>query len=452
MQNKEIEQLKNKQFHLDLVEIEIWNTKHKFTGKGSVHQDEDGKLVLKVYCNEKSKQAGLRVLDLLTSGKVGKLVSKDEYFQLEARDLSDNIWKAEHFIVYTQTGVEGSIVLNAKLYEMSYTNELPKDLKTGNASCFFIFPFNYKYPYNISTKTHEEVAGRSSSSVNLNAAKYDSKESGVLIKENGKFLDIFINSTSVRVPPTIDLRITEVLQYILAVKMNWIYFQKTEEGMQTFYIRSFTPIGKKGLFMPPIGVGNVDFDRHIKELFEVYFNYIWDFSEERYHILSSFIVSLIQSSQESIEEFGLALSVSVEGVLNSEFQNLVPTQAITEKDKKEVRVWLESAKISTNMIQRLNNFIEKVDEVRPVDKLYYMSKQGLISEDLIKAWKNLRNPAAHPNRKKSLQIDKYKNLIDKTLTLFHQLLFLQIGYTGMYTDYSAEGWIKKKFDKELIIP
>ena len=58
----------------------------------------------------------------------------------------------------------------------------------------------------------------------------------------------------------------------------------------------------------------------------------------------------------------------------------------------------------------------------------------------------------HADSPRSIDLQTYINLCDSILVLFYQLIFLVIGYTGYYTDYSTYHYPNKKFDKNLSIP
>jgi len=86
---------------------------------------------------------------------------------------------------------------------------------------------------------------------------------------------------------------------------------------------------------------------------------------------------------------------------------------------------------------------------RPVDKLYKLADDKLIEARLIKDWENLRHRMIHGERIQTENLQEYLNKYYSTLTLFYQLIFLKIGYTGRYTDYSVSNWPLKEFNKTL---
>ncbi len=71
---------------------------------------------------------------------------------------------------------------------------------------------------------------------------------------------------------------------------------------------------------------------------------------------------------------------------------------------------------------------------------------GAIADTGLKAWKKLRNAAAHgdwSSRRSNYQ--EWIEQIGAVRTLFHQLIFRLIGYTGTYTDYGTRGYLLGRY-------
>ena len=86
---------------------------------------------------------------------------------------------------------------------------------------------------------------------------------------------------------------------------------------------------------------------------------------------------------------------------------------------------------------------------RAKDQLQELYKKGLIEKKLSKAWENLRHPSVHAENIKlenNQQIQEIINQCAAVKVLFNQLVFLAIGYTGRYTDYSEYNFPIKQFN------
>jgi hypothetical protein len=86
---------------------------------------------------------------------------------------------------------------------------------------------------------------------------------------------------------------------------------------------------------------------------------------------------------------------------------------------------------------------------RAKDKLRSLARAGLIREELVRAWETTRNAAAHGAGVDPEKIERAYRAFQATQALFNELVFLIIGYTGQYTDYSGVGWQIRNFDKTL---
>ncbi len=61
-------------------------------------------------------------------------------------------------------------------------------------------------------------------------------------------------------------------------------------------------------------------------------------------------------------------------------------------------------------------------------------------------WASIRNSTVHPSDIDPAEIGELYDRYQSALTLFNELVILIIGYTSEYTDYSAPGWPRRKFD------
>jgi hypothetical protein len=94
------------------------------------------------------------------------------------------------------------------------------------------------------------------------------------------------------------------------------------------------------------------------------------------------------------------------------------------------------------------NLIGVLNQVRAKDKLYELHKSGHIEKKLINVWDDVRNKSAHGTLS-CMNIQKCFDNLNCLIVLFYQLIFLLVGYTGKYTDYSSQGFPEILFEKKL---
>jgi len=101
LNEQKLELLLANQFEIDCIEIELKQQKDDdpiiYSGSGSITQKPDGNLHLKLYhaFNDISKE----LMPKLGNTMPGKIIGKDEYFSMEAVDMSGNIWTAKDISV-----------------------------------------------------------------------------------------------------------------------------------------------------------------------------------------------------------------------------------------------------------------------------------------------------------------------------------------------------------------
>ena len=78
-----------------------------------------------------------------------------------------------------------------------------------------------------------------------------------------------------------------------------------------------------------------------------------------------------------------------------------------------------------------------------------LAKGDVVDQEDIKAWKFIRNKAAHgaltvdPSAVQCL-LDRFNRLV----VMAYKLVFFRISYQGLYTDYATRGWPEVPFDSE----
>jgi hypothetical protein len=86
---------------------------------------------------------------------------------------------------------------------------------------------------------------------------------------------------------------------------------------------------------------------------------------------------------------------------------------------------------------------------RAKDKLLAVQKAGAIRLELVRAWENTRHPSVHADGFDKTAIDKIYRNFQSALTLFNELVFLVVRYTGQYSDFSVVGWPLRTFEKTM---
>ena len=159
----------------------------------------------------------------------------------------------------------------------------------------------------------------------------------------------------------------------------------------------------------------------------------------------------MEAKQQNLESEMLTASVAIESIIGfKKFEELFDDDNSTDnfKDSLElVQSFVKEAALDDSFKQRIEVFLERIISTSPTDKLRRLVDLDVIEQPLFKAWKKVRNSAAHGYYVKPGKFKKYANQCDKTGVLFTKLVFFLIDYKGYFTDYSEIGWPLCQFGK-----
>jgi hypothetical protein len=88
---------------------------------------------------------------------------------------------------------------------------------------------------------------------------------------------------------------------------------------------------------------------------------------------------------------------------------------------------------------------------RTVDVLRLLQKAGAVTAEEVAAWNKLRHPAAHGSwEPQEEQMQVHFNDLYKVMTLVYRLVFVHIGYDGMFTVRSSRNWPEATFSAKNV--
>lgn len=193
------------------------------------------------------------------------------------------------------------------------------------------------------------------------------------------------------------------------------------------------------------------------KLFSCYFKHVCSVAPEKEATsIIGQLNTLYTLSGVNLETIALITSVTCEAITKNNALKKIST--VPEETLLEITKILEaikSCKAQTKIIERACSAIGGMKSIRAQDRFYALEKVGAITEDEIKSWRDLRNPAAHG----SLEVgsEEFQEVLDKVfkvIQLIYKLTFFIIEYQGRYTDYGTRGWPVKTYDslkyKELL--
>jgi len=420
-----------------------------FRGPGCIKQDSAGVLMFKIYTDTIATNLmtmiapfhrGLSAAETVVSSLAGTLVPGDAYYDLRAVDQGGKEWTSARFLPDARSRMKGRLIITGSFSSLQRKKERAYEVAEGEAK--IIFYEDVEFPPNASTSLVKTIAGEiAEESGSWDTACFSSAGFHFRLTKHNGMVYCRVRSESPELPPCIDIRTLEALQFIFARPLTCAIIETEEKNVFSISLHSRQPSIGKPLFFPPIK----NPDNEIYSLFDSYFRYILPTEGQNSHHLSMILWAVLEGSAASLNAKALSLSVAVEGILKEELSAIAMDRNLDKTSYEKLKQMISDGDFPEIFKKRTLNHLEGMMGVRSVDILQSLLKEGIVEEHLVKAWKKVRNSYAHWKRPGSSPLDDLVSQIDDVTALFYKLMFHVIGYRGSFTDYSAKGWPRRKF-------
>ncbi len=431
-------------FTLELPEIIISQRKQNnpniYTGPGSIYQNKNGQLLLKLY--SKSSESSTSFFN--NNLEPGKIIADKEYYNVKALDMYGHTWVSNRVRIDKHYGQGGKyLIIFSRINQIGSEQEL-REIEINSSLTLFL---NKKIklpsaPF-IEDKTILENKFYKNVRIFSNLLIRDYK---ITFLERSNWIEILASSRKSKLPENIDLRICEALQFITFTKLNWFYYEKFEGKTNNQKLNNINFYNINRGSTPPFRINFTSSEPNWR-LFKLYLDHILDYTiPNKYHPISSLLNLIIQAEKLPIETRFQTICICVESILNSEFDLEIEVDSKLKENQTNIVRFIDE-KVDKEYRDRLQALVAQLSNTRPVDKLYSLANDKLIEERLIKDWKDLRHRIIHGERIQTERLQDYMNKYYSSLTLFYKLIFIKIRYVGLYTDYSISGWPNREIKK-----
>ncbi len=436
----ELECISNNTFSIDCIEISLTqNTSNpvQYSGSGSIFQNNDGTLELKLYHKYKNTDAEKKFNNnLLSDESAGKLIGKNKLFNLSAEDVFGRLWESSNILVQDPQSpiIAKGQVINAKINSLTCENDRGEKSESVHTFSYALIQGKYDLPFN----QYEEIKGTFFSKSQLNIYKLSIRDATCIIHQKDEYLTISVESEN----PLINInKKTEVLLEALGISLGQDlkpdYLKVSSIDKEVLNIFSKKATTNKHTIHPPIPIKILTNDLNhfislymdsFKEPSSVFFNY-WN------RILNGF--------SGNVENSALVITTSIEGVLKKYYsdRHQPDIEFINEIDK--ALPLIESMEINTRVKASIKSSFNNSKSIKPKSILHALEKEKVLSIDAVKTWSELRNKASHADTLASedeAELQKYLDQIFICLGLFYKLLFKHLNYNSNYIDYTKSGW------------
>jgi len=439
LNNDTINKLISSKFEIDCIDInltqQIKENPIVYNGSGTIYQDENGVLNLKLLA--KGTNVEKKLSHIFKHYVPGRIIGNEDYFSLRATDMSGNEWCAENIWPSAHVSFPAAgQVIKAKLREIKNITEADIRIRSGKTCLFIVAPGSYEIPCN--KKGDLENGGW-----RFNKSLFSVNKVDFELKKLDNYLTINASTETNALPEQSEIRILEALSIIHGRIVRPMIIDHSHSGIRTLRIKSVDDTLSNTQLSCPIEHSLPPDLETFASFLEKYLYSI----EDPYSELFGFWYKINRAWQGGITNASLSLTVAIEGIIKSYFKKYgLPDKEILQQALKAEKL-IEHSELGKRIKDRLLSSIGNLKSTSPKGALYQMSDMGLFPKSFADEWESLRNKSVHPHQTdqddKAIQVDINKNYT--CLTLFYCLLFKVIGYEGNFMDYSQEGHPEKRF-------
>ena len=416
----------------------------KSSGSGLVRQNQErGLEFVLIESSLPSLSENLKRV-LGNTGEVGKLLTPDKYYSLEATDSSGWTWKADRLLVSHSLGPAGSIS-QGDIYVLEHMESSESQNTTIKLEIFN----DVKLPLAKATKKTVSAGTDELFSWERNMARFKVGEFELTITKENNIITVVATSEKTSPPEYFETRILEALQYVASRTLSWGILQKTANGDWITCLRSSDTVLLPINLSLPIDYNHADLEgKWVWLLFERYLKHVYDFKGEnrfQMHPLSAWLHYVRNASTGSIFAKGLGLAIAVEGILECEFSKIGEPSSEYANAIGEMISHVKSFAGDENVLARTLGALRAMRKTRAKDKLIALQKASVVRAQNVKAWDAIRNSSTHANPPEKEERQEWIHNCYKTEVLLNHLIFHAIGYEGVFTDYGARHWPQSRY-------
>lgn len=398
-----------------------------FKGAGHVHLDK-GRLRYVVYHACISDEAS-RHMALSFSGQAGELIQQSSLFDFDGQDFNGITWTAEGIDTSGGTYRSDFCVVEGSIGLLRSQRPLSASQQNTLHHIYFDDP---RFP-----------APRMPYAPGL---EFLCKEARVTINKDESGCDVSILGGSLN--DDFAMAISKALNVLSGVRLQLGITEKIYDGTSTVQLYSRDEQLSNQPLSPPVEIPLIcasDFFGNIFSLLVVFF-------EQRGGGYYDHWNKLNRAWQAGIESAALNVSVCIEGILKTYFEELGTDKAFAELTKIATPAVM-GLQLDERVKSLLRSCLGGAGNFKPKNALRALTESGQISPELGRKWNKLRSETAHAVVAGEARED-WQRMVDLTfanIKLFYELLFAIVGYTGERIDYEIRGFpsvLPSKRDQE----
>jgi len=376
------------------------------------------------------------------------LIADNESYGLFATDVKGRVWSGKYILPSTSgCAAEEGVTVSGRLDQLVHTSKIQPPPVHPYSSFDMKFFQTFAIPCNVATQSSTVIGGKvRGQRTSLDVAQFKSCECDFEMRAENEMVSFQTFTHSNKLPPNLDLRAIEALQFVLAIPVEWVILDKCEGDTETIQIRRADIYPRKSQLGPPVDFKDIRNSIFVWMLYDKYLGYILKYERpDKYSPLSVHVRRVIKGSEGSTEARMLTLGIAVEGALRVAFPELVELPKEELNGLEEADEIVDRSSLNEELKRRIKGAIGSWKHRGAADMLSKLVNSGVIELKEFNAWKEIRHPSVHATLLNLHDLQRFVDLCHIGTVLFYKLIFHAIGYKGKYTDYSTHGWPLKEY-------
>jgi hypothetical protein len=408
-----------------------------YSGPGSVTQDADGHLQLKLYhLYQASSDMVAEVNSALGAGSLepGKIIEDHHYFDFEGFDVYGKRWTSPHIWISGDVSFPSNgRVVTGQLKRIECETPIAGEPTPPGAGIVqfaqFYIPGTFSIPFNLAEKTDNRIG--------MSACKIELENANCTIRKHETHLEVVVESATAISDEWL-IRLLEGISVAIGSRLRPQLRNAKLGASRQVAIYSVVARSDASRLPPPIPT---NYPHQAAELARFVALFVSKVATNHSQLVG-YWYRVLRAFPNDLENSALVLTTSIEGLIKVHFLSLGNPDEEFLKQLAEAEPLLKEIKIGERARSRILSTIGNAKSPSPKSALFTLEKSGTLPKELISLWTKLRNKSAHADELKmeNHELQEFINELHGCLELFYRLVMHHIQYSGKIIHYAKPGW------------
>lgn len=414
----------------------------EFDGAGQIAFNEKGHFDVRLYLR---RQVEPDWYNRMLRVRPGAIIGDRYKYGLLATDWQGRTWTAAGLLPSPNSGAGGAVV-RAASPQIETTSE---GVAIEGSALRVVLAEDIQFPANTYVTTERKIeADFAGSSMQLSMARFSASAFHCQLEHESGCAVLSASSRSETFSTDEITALLDALAFVTADDCRPAIVDTQTGSRSRTRITATAASNRRGWARPPLEIQS-----HQPSFWALYgavLEYELRAAEQGLSRLGPSIRSVLLASRTDLDVMALNLCVAIDSMvvqsLGASCSASVPSREQLAATKQLIR---NTPGFDPALRARLEGAVSAMGAVRAKDVLIELRNRRLLRPKLVESYESLRNHAAHGVRLDAGDLQAYLDRCFDVITLYHELIFLRVGYTGEYSDYSVAHWPVRPFRGSL---